>query len=113
MGVKDGGWEETPAGKLKIWGTTEYAAQKDVLWDKLKEIGGANVMNEVEADIKFECKDCYTKHTVSSGESLSKISKRYYRDPMKYMAIFEANTGLLKNPNVIHPGQELVIPFDS
>jgi nucleoid-associated protein YgaU len=29
---------------------------------------------------------------------------------MKYKQIFEANTGLLKNPDVIHPDQVLVIP---
>ncbi|NQX78923.1 LysM peptidoglycan-binding domain-containing protein, partial [Gilvibacter sp.] len=40
----------------------------------------------------------------------SKIAKHYYKDPMKYQAIFEANTDILKNPDLIHPGQELVIP---
>lgn len=29
---------------------------------------------------------------------------------MKYNAIFEANKDILKNPDTIHPGQELVIP---
>jgi len=29
---------------------------------------------------------------------------------MKYNAIFEANRDKLKNPDMIHPGQELVIP---
>lgn len=29
---------------------------------------------------------------------------------MKYTAIFDANRNILKNPDVIHPGQELVIP---
>ena len=52
----------------------------------------------------------YTKHTVEKGESLSKIAKKYYRDPMKYKAIFEANTDQLKNPDLIHPGQVLTIP---
>ena len=29
---------------------------------------------------------------------------------MKYTAIFEANTNILKSPDVIQPNQELVIP---
>lgn len=49
-------------------------------------------------------------YTVQSGDSLSKIAKNFYGDPMKYMTIFEANTHILKDPNLIHPGQELIIP---
>ena len=33
-----------------------------------------------------------------------------YGNGSKYMAIFEANKGLLENPDKIFPGQELVIP---
>jgi nucleoid-associated protein YgaU len=49
-------------------------------------------------------------HTVESGDSLSKISKQYYGNAMKYMVIFEANKPMLKNPNLIYPGQVLRIP---
>lgn len=49
-------------------------------------------------------------HTVESGDSLSKISKQYYGNAMKYMVIFEANKPMLKNPDLIYPGQVLRIP---
>jgi len=49
-------------------------------------------------------------HTVASGDSLSKIAKKYYGDASKYMRIFEANQPLLKDPNKIYPGQVLRIP---
>lgn len=49
-------------------------------------------------------------YTVQSGDSLSKISKEFYGDPMKYNAIFEANKPMLKDPNAIYPGQVLRIP---
>ena len=49
-------------------------------------------------------------YEVQKGDTLSKIAKAFYGDPMKYMAIFEANQPLLSNPDVIHPGQVLVIP---
>jgi nucleoid-associated protein YgaU len=49
-------------------------------------------------------------HTVEKGDSLSKIAKEMYGDPMKYPAIFEANKPMLKDPDLIYPGQVLRIP---
>ena len=49
-------------------------------------------------------------YTVQSGDSLSKIAKEYYGDPMKYNAIFEANKPMLSHPDKIYPGQVLRIP---
>lgn len=49
-------------------------------------------------------------YEVKSGDSLSKIAKKYYGDAMKYPVIFEANKPMLKDPNLIYPGQVLRIP---
>ena len=49
-------------------------------------------------------------HTVVSGDSLSKIAKKVYGNAMKYNEIFEANKPMLKDPNLIYPGQVLRIP---
>ena len=49
-------------------------------------------------------------YTVASGDSLSKIAKEFYGDPMKYPVIFEANKPMLKDPDKIYPGQVLRIP---
>ena len=49
-------------------------------------------------------------YTVESGDSLSKISKAMYGDPMKYPQIFEANKPMLKDVDKIYPGQVLRIP---
>lgn len=49
-------------------------------------------------------------YTVKKGDSLSKIAKRIYGDPMKYMVIFQANQPMLNDPNLIYPGQVLRIP---
>ena len=51
-----------------------------------------------------------TFYTVKPGDSLSKIAKAHYGDPMKYPAIFEANRPMLKDPDKIYPGQNLRIP---
>jgi nucleoid-associated protein YgaU len=108
FGVKDGYVEEEP-GRLRIGGMAETQYEKDKMWDEIKKAGGENP-TDIEADIKVANTAYYHKHTVKSGESLSLIAKHYYRDPMKYKQIFEANTDQLKNPDLIHPGQELVIP---
>ncbi|MCV6630925.1 MAG: LysM peptidoglycan-binding domain-containing protein [Flavobacteriaceae bacterium] len=97
------------AGVLKIKGTAATQYEKNVIWDKIKEIGGEKPA-DIMANITVADDSIYHRHTVKSGESLSKIAKHYYGDPMKYKAIFEANTNILKNPDVIHPDQELVIP---
>jgi nucleoid-associated protein YgaU len=49
-------------------------------------------------------------YTVQSGDTLWKISLDAYGDGSHYLKIFEANTGLLKSPDQILPGQELTIP---
>ncbi len=96
-------------GKLHISGVANTPYDKDQLWDEIKKIGGENP-TDIVADIKVANSAVYAKHTVESGESLSKISKKYYGDPMKYNAIFEANKDILKSADIIQPGQELNIP---
>ncbi|HEY7821163.1 MAG TPA: peptidoglycan-binding protein LysM [Vicinamibacteria bacterium] len=49
-------------------------------------------------------------YTVVKGDSLSKIAKAQYGDPMKYPVIFEANKPMLSDPDKIYPGQVLRIP---
>lgn len=49
-------------------------------------------------------------HTVVSGDTLSKISKKVYGNANKYNVIFEANKPMLEHPDKIYPGQVLVIP---
>jgi len=108
MNVTEGRVEET-AGKLNVWGTVETQYEKDQLWDAIKAVGGENP-SDIMADIKVANTAYYTKHTVEKGESLSKIAQHYYKDMMKYKAIFEANRDILDNPDLIHPGQVLTIP---
>jgi nucleoid-associated protein YgaU len=49
-------------------------------------------------------------YRVESGDTLSAIAQRFYGDAGQYMRIFEANQDKLDNPDMIHPGQDLVIP---
>jgi len=108
LNIQDGD-VQVKGNQLEVRGTAATQYEKDLLWDEIKRVGGENP-SDIMADIKVADTSVYARHTVKSGESLSKISKNYYGDPMKYNAIFEANRNILKNPDLIHPGQELVIP---
>src|SRR5215471_10630628 len=50
------------------------------------------------------------RYTVKPGDTLSKISREFYGDANQYTKIFNANRGVLKDPNTISPGQDLLIP---
>ena len=108
LGIQGGDISEE-GGVLKIKGEANTPYEKNALWDKIKEIGGESP-SDIKANISVADDSVYHRHTVKSGESLSKIAKHYYGDAMKYNKIFEANTDQLKNPDVIHPDQVLVIP---
>jgi nucleoid-associated protein YgaU len=49
-------------------------------------------------------------YTVKSGDSLSRIAKEHYGDASQWKRIYEANKSKIKNPDLIHPGQEFTIP---
>lgn len=97
------------AGTLQVSGSTNTQYEKNLIWDKIKEIGGETYPG-IKANLTVSNTDYYHLHNVVSGESLSKISKKYYRDANKYMKIFEANKDQLSDPNLIKVGQQLKIP---
>ena len=49
-------------------------------------------------------------YEVKPGDTLSKIAKQVLGDANRWPEIFEANKDQIKDPNLIHPGQELRIP---
>lgn len=96
-------------GRLKIRGIANTQYEKNLLWDKIKAVGGENP-TDITADIAVADDSVYHRHVVQPGETLGRIAKHYYGDAMKYKDIFLANSDILKNPDIIHPKQELIIP---
>jgi LysM repeat protein len=50
------------------------------------------------------------KYTVGKNDTLQKISKKFYGTSKKWMKIYKVNTGVLKGPDKVYPGQVLNIP---
>ena len=47
---------------------------------------------------------------VERGDSLWRISRTIYGEGLRYTQIYDANTNQIRNPNLIFPGQVLVVP---
>lgn len=55
----------------------------------------------------------FEKYTVQKGDTLQKISQKFYGTTKKWSKIYEANKDIMKGPNKIYPGQVINIPKDS
>ena len=92
----------------KVWGVAANQATREKV---LLAIGNTKGIASVDDKMTTAVSEPEAKlHTVVSGDSLSKIAKKYYGDAMKYNEIFEANKPMLKDVNKIYPGQVLRIP---
>ena len=51
-------------------------------------------------------------YVILKGDTLSKIAKQYLGNAMDYPKIFEANREVIKDPDMIYPGQKIRIPLE-
>jgi len=70
-------------------------------------------MMESQAPALIEPTVTFEKYTVQKGDTLQKISQKYFGTTKKWMKIYEANKDTLKGPDKIYVGQVLNIPVDS
>jgi len=69
------------------------------------------VKEQVEVEVTAEETEPVAQfYTVEKGDTLGGIAKKFYGEAGKYPVIFEANKPMLKNPDLIYPGQSLRIP---
>jgi len=96
------------AGTVSLDGRAEKAATAEKAALVVGNVTGVSSVNN-NISVVFPEPEA-TFHTVVSGDTLSKISKTVYGDPMKYNEIFEANKPMLKSVDLIYPGQVLRCP---
>ena len=51
-------------------------------------------------------------YIIKKGDTLSAIAKQFYGKPNEYPKIFEANREVIKDANLIFPGQKIRIPLE-
>jgi len=96
------------AEHVRVTGITDTNANREKIILALGNVEGVASVGDFISVTNAEPESTF--HEVKSGDTLSKISKEVYGDPMKYNAIFEANQPMLSHPDKIYPGQMLRIP---
>jgi nucleoid-associated protein YgaU len=109
---------------LLIRGIAPSADAKNRVWDQIKLIDASysDLICDLSASqqqqqpvtmaagASVSAGQSQRHYTVKPGDTLSKISRDFYGDANQYTKIFNANRNILRDPNAIVPGQELVIP---
>lgn len=92
---------------LRVSGTATTSV-KDNLWNLYNQIDPDMRAGDLVLDIaeKAGGEEVYE---IKSGDSLSKIAKNY--PGMTWQKIYEANKDVIKDPNLIYPGQKIKIPL--
>ena len=94
---------------------SELDSLKKITYGSLKEFSRVlnktipGIINKLGNDKKKI--DTSLVYTVKAGDNLWKIAQKTLKNSFKWMAIFNANRDQLSEPDVIFPGQKLIIPL--
>jgi nucleoid-associated protein YgaU len=101
-------------GKLFMQGAAPTDAVKNQVWDQIKAVdpGYSDLTADISVDASLPAPAAEeTVYTVVAGDSLWKISSKFYGAGNLFKRIIEANQDKLKDENsIIHPGDKLRIP---
>ena len=102
-------------GLVRLSGLVESVASKQKAVLLAGNVKGVEKVNDDGLQVKpqppaKEPEPEFTFYTIESGDSLSKIAKKYYGDAMKWNTLFEANREVIQNPDLIYPGQVIRVP---
>ena len=108
------GWQYSLSGGddgvLHVDASVPDEGAKQQLWDKYNEIDPNYSTGDLVLNVNVGGEAAgggANTYTVVSGDNLSKIGEKY---GVTWQQIYEANRDTIKDPDMIHPGQELKIP---
>ncbi len=89
------------------------AASAEAMEKAVLMAGNVQGVSKVQID-KLQAPPVQAKveyYIIKKGDTLSAIAKQFYGKPNDYPRIFEANREVIKDPNLIFPGQKIRIPL--
>ena len=101
---------EDGVAKIKGKAKNQSAFEKAILM-----AGNVFGINEVEAaELELEegqvVEEAVTFYTIKKGDTLWAIASEHLGNGARYPEIFEANKEVIKDPDLIYPGQQIRIP---
>lgn len=104
-------------GVVTLFGTAETAAAREQAVLIAGNFKGVEQVNDDEVTLAPaadaaapEAAPEPTFYTVQKGDTLSKIAEQHLGSANQWSALFEANRGVIDNPDLIYPGQTIRIP---
>jgi nucleoid-associated protein YgaU len=89
------------------------AASAEAMEKAVLMAGNVQGVSEVKID-KLQAPPVQAKveyYIIKKGDTLSAIAKQFYGKANDYPKIFDANREVIKDPNLIFPGQKIRIPM--
>ncbi|CAA9891049.1 Peptidoglycan-binding lysin domain protein [Candidatus Methylobacter favarea] len=94
------------AGNVK--GVTDVISKLDIA-----NVSGSAVKASDDANVKAMLEpENVQYYIIESGDTLSRIAQKFYKNAGQYTRIFEANREVIRDPDLIYPGQKIRIPLD-
>ncbi len=99
-------------GNVVRLGSSRSSSQPQVVFQETSNAGkkGKYSKEKGGGTLIAEAKEESETYVVKKGDTLQKISDKVYGTTKRWKEIYEANKTTLKSPDLIKPGQELVIP---
>lgn len=90
------------------------AASAEAMEKAVLLAGNVQRVSEVKIDALKSppVKEKVEYYIIKKGDTLSAIAKQFYGKANAYPRIFEANREVIKDANLIYPGQKIRIPID-
>ena len=91
-------------------GSSGASSRPQVVFQETSNAGKKGKYSKEKGGGKLMAEEGPKSYVVQKGDTLQKISDKVYGTTKRWKEIYEANRETLKSPDLITPGQELVIP---
>jgi nucleoid-associated protein YgaU len=95
-------------GRAVVWSPNSYVSEAEKAALDAAEARGRAEAEAAAGAAAAPPAPAERRYTVQRGDTLSKIAKEFYGSAGEYRRIAQANG--IDDPDLIHPGQDLLIP---